>query len=199
MKIGIFGGTFNPVHLAHVQIAKACFDALYLDKLLVIPTFIPPHKDVGHLAKASERMAMCELAIRDYPRFEVCDYEILEKDKSYTYRTLEYLHGKYPGSEFFLLMGGDMFLTVQNWRNPLEIYKLAALCVAQRETGRYSALEIQAEKLRGEGARCILLNVNPMPLSSTSIRERIGKAEDVSVMLDPRVLRYIKENRLYGT
>lgn len=199
MKIGILGGTFNPVHIAHVQIAKACFDALSLDKLLVIPTFLPPHKEAKQLADADRRMAMCELAIRDYPGFEVCDYELLEESKSYTYRTLEYLHGKYHDSVFFLLMGGDMFMTVQTWRNPEEIYKMATLCVAQREIGKYPSLEEQAVRLRGEGASCILLNADPTPISSTLIREKIGKGEDVSGMLDPRVLRYIEENRLYGT
>lgn len=198
MKIGILGGTFNPVHTAHIQMAKECFSALSLDKLIVIPTFIPPHKPAKNLADAEERIEMCGLAIKGCPGFEVCDYEIAEQGRSYTYRTLKFLREKYPGSEFFLLMGADMFLTVQDWRHSQEIYKMTALCVAQREHGEFRALEFHAMRLEGEGARCIILDVDPTPLSSTLIREKIKAGEDITGMLDPAVLQYIKEKRLYG-
>lgn len=198
MKIGILGGTFNPIHTSHVQMAKECFDMLSLDKLIVIPTFIPPHKSAKHLLDANDRLIMCGLAIKDCPGFEVCDYEIMEQGRSYTYRTLKFLRDKHPGSEFFLLMGADMFLTVQDWRHPQEIYRMATLCAAQREHGEFKALEFHAMRLRNEGAACIILNVDPTPLSSTLVRDKIMEGEDVTGMLDPAVWQYIKENRLYG-
>lgn len=198
MKIGVLGGTFNPVHTSHIQMAKECFTALALDKLIIIPTFIPPHKSAKHLADAEERLEMCRLAIKDCPGFEVCDYEIEEQGRSYTYRTLKFLRGKYPESEFFLLMGADMFLTVQDWRHPQEIYKMTAICVAQREHGEFNALEFHAMRLERDGARCIILDVDPKPLSSTLIREKIKAGEDVTGILNPAVWQYIKEKRLYG-
>lgn len=198
MKIGILGGTFNPIHTSHLQMAKDCFNALSLDKLILVPTFIPPHKSEKELAGADERLAMCGLAIKNQPEFEVCDYEIVQQGKSYTYRTLKFLKEKYPDSELFLLMGADMFLTVQDWRRPQEIYKLATLCAVQREHGEFKALEFHAIQLQNEGARCVILGAAPTPLSSTLIREKIRAGGDVSDMLEPEVWRYIKEKGIYG-
>ncbi len=198
MKTGILGGTFNPIHKAHIYLAKKYCEGLKLDTLVFVPTFIPPHKSSKHLADAQQRLEMCELAIRDYPHFEICDYEILNEGKSYTYRTLKYLSELHPGSELFLLMGADMFFTVQDWRHPEEIYKMATICAAEREFGEFAALQAQADMLRIKGARCKILEMKPMPLSSTMIREGMKAGEDVSGLLDPAVLDYIRRNRLYA-
>lgn len=198
MKIGILGGTFNPVHKSHTHMAQDCFAALALDKLLLVPTFMPPHKSANGLADANARLAMCRLAVSDIPSFAVCDYEISQQDKSYTYRTLEFLQESYADAEFFLLMGADMFLTIQDWRNPQDIYKMATLCAVQREQGEFDALNRHAEALRNAGARCVILQSEPAPLSSTQIRECIKAGGDVSAMLDARVWQYIKEHGIYG-
>lgn len=198
MKIGILGGTFNPIHIAHMYLAKKYYEELKLDKLILIPTFVPPHKSSKHLISARQRLEMCKLAIADYPEFEICDYEIAEEGKSYTYRTLKHLQGVYPDAEFFLLMGADMFMTVQDWRHPQELYKIATLCAAEREYGEFSALQTHAIRLQNEGARCIIVEMNPMPLSSTTVRNGIRAGEDVSGLLHPDVWRYIREHRLYG-
>lgn len=198
MNIGILGGTFDPVHTSHIQLAKECKEALNLDKIIIMPTFIPPHKSFRQLATAGQRLAMCRLAIKKHFDFEVSDFEIAQQGKSYTYRTLQFLKDKYSGADLFLLMGADMFLTVQDWRHSEEIYKLATLCAAQREHGEYKALEFHAMRLKNDGARCKTIEVDPAPLSSSLIRERIKAGEDVTGMLDPKVWNYIKENRLYG-
>lgn len=198
MKTGILGGTFNPIHIAHIYLAKKYYEMLGLDKVIFIPTFIPPHKSAENVVDAQERLDMCRLALKKHPEFEVSDYEIIERGKSYTYLTLEYLRRAYPDDDFFLLMGSDMFLTMQDWVNPTEIFRLATLCAAKRDFGEDSVMEIQAEKLRQMGARCEILHIEPLPLSSTEIREKIAAGEDATNLLDPDVWLYIKERGLYG-
>ena len=198
MKIGVLGGTFNPIHIAHIYIAQEYCSRLGLKKIVLIPTYIPPHKSVEDLVNAEQRLEMCRLAVENHPHFEVCDYEILHHDKSYTYRTLKYLHGEYSGGDFYLIMGADMFLTVQDWRRPHEIYKMAVLCAAKREEGDALLLESQALRLKDEGARCMILDFKPLTLSSTMIRDGIKAGEDMSEFLDPKVWKYIRKNGLYG-
>lgn len=198
MKIGIFGGTFNPVHKAHIYLAKKFRDALALDKLLLIPTFIPPHKPAEDLADAAHRLAMCEIAVREHEGLEVSDFEIRGEGRSYTCLTLSHLHEKYTGADFFLLMGADMFLTVQDWKNPAELFHLSTLCAAAREHGEHAALEAHAAKLEITGANCVIIDAEPTPLSSTMIRGMLERGEDVSELLDVGVLDYIKRNGLYG-
>jgi nicotinate-nucleotide adenylyltransferase len=121
----------------------------------------------------------------------------MSEGKSFTYKTLRYLQELHPGAELFLLMGADMFHTVQDWRHPEEIYRMATICAAEREHGGFLALQAQAELLRNRGARCEILEIKPMPLSSTMIRDGLKAGEDVSGLLDPRVHDYIKKHKLY--
>lgn len=197
VKLGVFGGTFNPIHKAHVHMAVACAQHLQLNRIVLIPTYIPPHKQVLDLAGAADRLAMCRLAVQDHPLFEVCDYEIRQEGKSFTYKTLEYLRGCYPGMEMLLLMGADMFLTVQSWRKAREIFRLATLCAVQREPGEAPGLEAHRVALEAMGAKCVVLDVEPTPLSSTEVRSAVRAGEDVSDMLSPSVRDYIHRHGLY--
>lgn len=196
-RIGVFGGTFNPIHVAHVSTAEAYAQQLELDKVILIPTRLPPHKSAKNLADAEDRLMMCHLAVDELPLFEVCDYEIRQQGKSYTFKTLQYLHGQYPGAEIFLLMGADMFLTVQDWRQPQEIYRMATLCAAEREMGEFTLLEAHKHLLEMQGAKCMILDMQPTPLSSTMVRNGILAGEDVSGLLHPAVYTYIQDQRLY--
>ncbi|MCL2033592.1 MAG: nicotinate-nucleotide adenylyltransferase [Oscillospiraceae bacterium] len=198
MKIGILGGTFNPIHIGHIYIAEECCRRLELQKVILVPTYIPPHKSAKDLVRAEQRLEMCRLAAENHTSFEVCDYEICNNDRSYTYRTLEFLHGKYQEGNFYLIMGEDMFLTVQDWRKPHKIYEMAALCAAKREDGSDLQLKSQALRLENEGARCIILDMKPLTLSSTTIRDGLKQGKDVSGLLDQQVLEYIGKNGLYG-
>lgn len=197
MKIGVFGGTFNPIHVAHVRMAEQYAHKLELDKVILVPAYIPPHKQPKGLANAEDRLAMCHLAIRDKPVFEVSDYEIRQEGKSYTYKTLRHLKELYPPGELFLIMGADMFVTVQDWRLPREIFQTATLCAAQRENGEFTLLEAHKMVLENMGARCVILDMEPTPLSSTMIREGLLVGEDVSGLLNPEVLEYIRTQGLY--
>ena len=199
MKIGVFGGTFNPIHRSHVYVAEEYIDKLELDRMVIVPSFIPPHKKATNLASAADRLEMCRLATRELPKFYVTEYELKAQGKSYTYRTLRHIREKYPGCELYLIMGGDMFLTVQDWMLAHEIFKMATLCGAQREHGEFSALDIHKTVLENQGARCILIELQAKPLSSTEVRQRIMGGEDVEELLHPDVWSYIVERGLYNS
>lgn len=198
MKIGVFGGTFNPIHNSHMNLAREYMRKLELGRMVIVPTYIPPHKPDKGIASAQDRLEMCRLATRsEAPLFHVTEYEIRQKGKSYTYRTLQHILEKYPGSELYLIMGGDMFLTMQDWRRAQDIYRMATLCTAEREQGELTLLDVHKDVLEMQGARCILLDMEAQPLSSTFVREKIERGEDVSAHLHPDVLAYIREHGLY--
>jgi len=127
------------------------------------------------------------------------EYEIRREGKSYTYRTLCHIRRLNPGAELYLIMGSDMFLTVQDWRRPREIYRMATLCAAQREYDGLALMDTHRRVLEHQGARCLLIDITARPLSSTLIRDMIRIGEDPSAMLPPDVWSYIRRNRLYGT
>lgn len=198
MKIGVFGGTFNPIHNSHIRLAQEYGRKIGLDRLVLVPTFIPPHKKAKNLASAEDRLAMCRLATKDLPEFHVTEYEIQQQGKSYTYRTLMHIQEKYPGSELYLIMGGDMFMTVQDWRRADDLFKMATLCAAQREKGELTLLDMHKILLEEtKGARCMLIDIEAMPMSSTMIREKIKNGEEVFDYLNPDVWLYIIEHKLY--
>jgi len=199
MKTGILGGTFNPIHNSHLYIALEYKRILSLDKVLIIPTFDPPHKEANNLADACHRLEMCRLAVKDLAGFEVYDYEIQMQEKSYSYKTLEHLRKKYPQDEMFFIMGTDMFFTVQNWYKTEIIYANATLCAAARGENELLAMQKQKAFLEQQGAKCIVTSIAPRPLSSTEIREATANAEDTYDMVPPVVAEYIKEHGLYSS
>ena len=197
MRIGIFGGTFNPIHKGHVHIARAFYRELDLDRLLVIPTHVPVHKMAGNLISGEARMQLCRLAVRDDPNFEVSGIEVESEEKSYTYTTVKKLRALYPTAEFFLIMGSDMFLSFHTWYHYRDILQQVTLCAAARKDKEQNNLAACARQLTEEGGRCIVLDLDVIEISSTQLREKIRRGEDVSGYLDPEVERYIREKRLY--
>lgn len=197
MKIGVLGGTFNPIHVAHVRIAEHYAEQLGLDRMILVPTYFPPHKQVRHLANARQRIEMCRLAVQELPIFSVCEFEAAQKGTSYTYRTLDYLQAQYPESALYLIMGGDMFLTVQDWTYIEQIFRLTTLCTAPRVPGELALLKAHRRKLEQMGAACMIIDLPAMPLSSTLIRDKLFAGEDVSAFLHPAVDQYIKTHKLY--
>ena len=123
-RIGILGGTFNPIHNGHIQMAKYSHDAAKLDKVILMPTFVPPHKESANLVSCEHRFNMCRLASAELPYAEVSDFEIKLEGKSYTYRTLQLLKSQNENDDFYFIVGADMFLSMQNWKNPEIIFRL---------------------------------------------------------------------------
>ena len=196
-RIAMFGGTFNPIHLGHLHLAKTFADALNLDKVLLIPSRIPPHKLAPDLVDGEHRLAMCRLAAKVDPRFQVSDVELRRTGPSYTYDTLQTLKGWYPGDELYLITGSDMFLTLEEWHRGEELIHQAILCAGARNAGEMQQLQHQQERLEAKGARCCLLSLEPLPLSSTLVRQTVAQGKSIDTMVPKEVDRYIQEHGLY--
>ena len=205
MKIGIYGGTFNPPHLGHLEAARTAVKVLNLDLLLLVPAGTPPHKDLPEDTPSPEdRLAMTRFtadAMMMPDIVQVSDIEISRKGKSYTADTVEELHRQYPGAELYLLMGTDMFLSFQNWHDAKTIARLAGLCAFGRTEGDGEALFApQREFLSREyGANVVTITLPGLvEISSTQLRQRLEKGVGGEDLL-PAVYGYILMHRLYGT
>ena len=198
MKTGIYGGTFNPIHKWHLHIVEAFRKGLGLDRVLLIPTRVPPHKAAPDLASPQDRFAMCQLAIQGQPWLELSDMEMRREGKSYTAETLEELSALYPQDQFYLLMGEDMFLTLGRWYRPETIFSLASVCTAPRSVHGMDALREKALEYTGTfHARCFLDHIPYLPISSTQVRQAVARGEDAASLVPEAVARYIRERGLY--
>lgn len=198
MKTGIYGGTFNPIHKGHLHIVEAFRKGLGLDRVLLIPTRVPPHKAAPDLASAGERFAMCRLAAQGKPWLELSDIEMRREGKSYTAETLEELSALYPQDQFYLLMGEDMFLTLGRWYRPETIFSLTSVCTTPRSPDGLDALRQKALEYTGQfQARCFLEHIPYLPISSTQVRQAVARGEDVSGLVPQAVAAYMKERGLY--
>jgi len=197
LKTGIFGGSFDPVHNGHVNAAKTFLEELRPDRLLILPNCLPPHKDAPQLAPAEDRLAMCRIAFSGDPRIEVSNLEIQRGGPSYTSDTLEELTELYPEDEFYLLVGGDMLLSFEDWRNWHRIAEKAVLVCAPRTWEEESALTAKAGELMSEGAEVRILPIDVYEISSTQIREKVREGEDISYAVPENVAEYIWEHGLY--
>ena len=206
MKIGVYGGAFNPPHLGHITAAKAVFGLLQLDKLLVIPTGNPPHKTLPAGSPGPERrLEMTRLAMEQAglgEKVEVLDLELRREGNSYTADTLAWLKEQYPEDELWLLMGADMFLTLQAWHEPGRIFSLAGVAAFGRtEADTEDLFSVQRDYLcrTYPQARIFTLSIpGVVDVSSTELRQRLAKGEGGN-LLAPAVYGYILREGLYGT
>lgn len=198
-RIGIYGGTFNPPHIGHIEGAKQAVEALGLDRLLMIPDRIAPHKQLPEgSASPEQRLEMLQLAAFGCDKICVCDVELKRAGPSYTYETVERLGRQYPDSELILIMGTDMFLSFQNWRNPDRILACTSLGILYRgERGEQQAVEAHKAFMEARGAKVELAANTVTAISSTDIR-RMLVFECAEPFLSQRVEDYIRCNRLYG-
>ena len=199
-ELAIYGGTFAPVHIGHVHAAKCFFEAIKPDKLLIIPTLIPPHKQLDFKDNPKDRLEMLKLAFKDEDgygeRIVISDYELNAPPPSYTVNTLK--HFSAPDTHLTFIVGTDMFLTLDAWKNPEEIFKLCTIALMKRELGKeYSAqidkkLTIYRNKYNAD---IKVLDFTPIELSSTAIRKM--NSEEREKYLPKAVFDYIEEHRLY--
>lgn len=197
MRIGIFGGAFNPVHNGHINLAQSYLKSLSLDKLLVIPTANPPHKSAEGLACAQARLAMLSLAFKTDNKVEISDIEFRREEKSYTYDTITELRKSYPEDEFFLIIGNDQFLSFDKWYKYNELLSEVVLCTAAREKNKKEEIISFAEKLLNGRSDYYLAAFEPVIVSSSEIREKIKKNDDISCFVPAEVCKYIKDEGLY--
>ena len=199
-RIGIYGGSFNPPHIGHIQAAKQAVEALKLDKLLVIPAGIAPHKQMpGNSPTPQQRLDMLRLTLADCPQIEVSDLELKREGPSYTYETILQLRKIYPEACLILFMGTDMFLSIDTWKNPEIILENATLGVFYRgDKGEAQAIEAKKAELEQQGAKVELVQNVVIPISSTQMR-RLLAFRCAAAFLPEGVLDYIREHRLYDT
>ena len=200
-RIGIYGGTFNPPHIGHMQAARQAVTALGLSKLLLIPAYAPPHKAVlpGNSPTARQRLQMLRIAAAGCPEIEVSDMELRREGVSYSWETVEAVKRQYPGAELVLLMGTDMFLSFDTWMHPEEILKNASLGVFYRgDKGEQPAIAKKKAEMEATGVTVYLVRNDVIPISSTQMR-RLLAFRCAGEFLPEGVLDYIRENHLYDT
>ena len=197
LKIGIFGGSFNPVHTEHVKIALGAINELNLDKLLVLPTYVSPHKLNASIESGEDRLNMLKIAFKDYLKVEVSDFEVKSEGISYTYLTLLHFKNLYPDATFYLIMGSDMLENFPSWKNPDIIAKNAELVLLNRQgDSNLNDNAIKAiKKLYDKDV--IFLKTEGVNRSSTEIRLRIKLDLSLDGLLPNGVEEYIKANNLY--
>lgn len=197
MRIGIFGGSFDPVHKEHIALVRAAIDSLRLDKLFVMPAKKPPHKPWRVLSSDEDRLAMCRLAFAGIPEVEVSAYEIAQGGTSFTYLTCQHFKTQYPQSELFWLVGGDMLRDFPTWRNPEEILKNATLAVCGRNE-KDGWWEKEQRIFRDRFSKeFVPIAYNGADISSTEIRVMAGAGMDLTAYMPASVAEYIEGNGLY--
>ena len=196
-KMGLFGGSFDPIHKGHVSMALRLAEVLELDGVLLMPTFVPPHKIKENMASAEHRLAMCRLVADEYPLLQVSDMEIQRGGASFTVDTLSALCDAYPDTQWHLLVGADMFTTLRTWYRFSEIAAMAVLCTIARDGTDLIKLNKCAEELTADGIRCFVEPCPVEPYSSTQVRERISIGESIADMVGEAVEQYILANGLY--
>ena len=205
-KIGIFGGSFNPIHNAHIEMACVAYDTFKLDKLIFVPNNNPNYKDTtDEVANSLDRFNMIVEAIKSVDseyNFEVSDIEIKENDFSYTYETLKKFKDIYPNSKIYFIMGQDSLDNFYKWKNPDKVSKLAELIVFIRSDKKAKKKVLFTEKIYNEmysqfGTKVNIINWKGMDISSRQIREDIRNKKQITDLQDG-VLKYIREKNLYN-
>lgn len=196
MNIGLYGGTFSPVHNGHVRAARLFLERYDFDKLVIMPAGVPPHKSTPESPTSEIRLEMCRAAFSDISeRIAVSDFEIRKKGKSYTVDTVEYLQSM---GNVTALCGADMLMSLHTWHRAAELMKKCSFAVIARENGTEGALASRIEELKERfGASIELITAEPMTVSSTQVRQMISKGQSVSCLVPEKVMKIIVDNNLY--
>lgn len=195
MRIGIVGGTFDPIHVAHIALAEAARRCAELNRVLIIPAGVPPHRSQPE-ARDEDRLAMCRLAVHGHPELEVSDLELRGRGPSYTSLTLREIQAQDPGADLFLVLGWDAAREIRTWYEPEEVLKLATLLVVPRP----GLPDPTPDDLRAAGIpenRILLCRVRTPEIGSTELRRHLHQGTVPDGALDPRVASYIAEHHLY--
>lgn len=198
-KIAIFGGSFNPIHNGHINLVTGIQDRYNFEKVLLIPTYSPPHKSPNSLVSAEHRLNMCKLATEDLAHLMPCDIEIKRKGKSYTFDTLTAIKEIYPNHNLNFIMGADMLYSFTSWYKYRDIAELATIIVAARKEHEYQKLMEKKHELSESGISCNVENIDVVDISSTEIRELIANRNysELQNHVPKKVASYIIDNELY--
>ena len=198
MRIGIFGGSFDPVHLEHVHLAECAVRELSLDKLFVIPACVPPHKQGKRLAPEQDRLAACRLAFSHLDKVEVSGYEIHKRGTSYTYETCRYFKEKYSPCELYFLVGTDMLRNFPTWKNPEDILLTATLAVCARAEEQGWEEKERAAFWERFGIDFATVSYQGKDISSTKIRVLLAAGENAAEFVGEKVAKLLNERGVYA-
>lgn len=196
-RIGILGGTFNPLHLGHLIAAQEVLNKINLDRIVFIPSGDPPHKRKEDLASAKDRYEMVKLSIEDNKYFDISDIEIKRQGKTYTYDTLKELHKIYYGNSIHFIIGYDAFRDIDSWMNIDEVFKLANFIVVNRGQSKDELLEEAKKKEIKYNTKIDIVNIPNIEISSTNIRDRVNENKSINYLVCDRVREYIFKKGLY--
>ncbi len=199
-KIGIMGGTFNPIHFGHLFLAENAYEQIGLDQILFMPSKNPPHKAKPSQVTDEQRVEMISLAIKDNPHFELSSFELERNGYTYTADTLTLLKQENPEMEYYFIVGADSLFMMPQWYQPQTIFDLCTVVAAGRDHVEPKKLQQQAEYLKRQyKARVLLLDMPTIQIASEEIRKRRKEQRSVRYYLPEAVIEYINKNRLYLT
>lgn len=197
-KIGIMGGTFDPIHIGHLLLAQGAQELAGLDEIRFLPAGMPYKKADREILPAQERLHMVELALAECPGMICMDLEIRRAGYTYTYETLEELSRLYPADTFYFIMGADCLFSIEYWKRPELILKYATLIAALRDTVSEGEAQEKAKELEGRfGGRILMLKMPRLDISSTEIRNRIAEGKSIRYLVPEPVRIYIEEREFY--
>ena len=189
-RIGVLGGTFDPIHNTHLAMARAAMECARLDRVLFVLSARPPHKRDDTVASPEQRLEMIEAALEREAKFEACDIELHREGPSYMWETLRDLEEEHPGAEFFLIVGLDSLLDFPNWKDPEDILERARLLVAPREgDGRVVPASLEG--------KYDFVPFEESDVSSTDVRGRVSRGESIDALVPAGVVRLIRERGIY--
>ncbi|MCI9486294.1 MAG: nicotinate-nucleotide adenylyltransferase [Lachnospiraceae bacterium] len=197
-RIGIMGGTFDPIHMAHLLLAEAARTQFHLDQILFMPSANPPHKDNQTVSPAEHRRAMVLLAVKGNLNFVCSDLEFRRRGFTYTSDTLRALHEQYPDTEFYFIMGADSLFAVDTWHQPEKIFNMATILAGNRSEVPMEQIEEQVRHLQNRfGGRIFLIDMPDIAISSSEIRKRCAEGASVRYYVPETVYQYMKAYHLY--
>ncbi|MEN1762051.1 nicotinate-nucleotide adenylyltransferase [Anoxynatronum sibiricum] len=197
-RIGILGGTFDPVHLGHLTLAQAALEECNLDIVYFVPAGEPPHKRGQLISPAEHRQRMVELAIQGQPFFKLCNFEIMRRKPSYTVHLMHHMQHNFPGSELFFILGADSLLEVESWYQFEELFQLSKFIVVKRQKNTDAELLNKIAFFQSEFHASIqLIQAVRMDVSSSEVRSRTADGQSILSMIPETVQRYIRQHRLY--
>ena len=195
-KIAIYGGSFNPIHKGHIKVACCALEECSLDKVVFMPNARPPHKDAVDMISAEHRYNMVSIAIADYDKFEISDYEMNQEKNSYTIDTMRYMKSK-TDAELYFIIGADSLYTLYKWKSYESLIRECRFIVADRNCYEGSDLKSAADAINRKGGSVTLISMPKTDVTSTMIRDCISACRDVSAYLPDKVNDYIRSNKLY--
>ncbi|MGH7885254.1 MAG: nicotinate-nucleotide adenylyltransferase [Thermodesulfobacteriota bacterium] len=215
MKIGLIGGTFNPVHLGHLRAGEETKEILGLDEICFVPALTPPHKKTNSIAGASHRLNMLKFAVDGNPAFKVLDMELKRKPPSYTIDTLKKLKSGNPDNKYYFILGTELFARIDTWKSSKSLFKYAdfvilnrpgyyeidlshLLPLALKNEFQYSYKENKIDVFEHKNSnKLIFINIDGIKLSSTKIRSLIHENKSIKYLVPEKIEKYILDNRLY--